>query len=76
MPVIDDCNAIGHGQCFFLIMRHINCGHCETVVQSAQFDLHLLAKFFIECRKRFVHEKDFRLEYNGPRQRDSLALTP
>jgi hypothetical protein len=38
---------VGHGQRFFLIMRHENESDADLVLKGLQFDLHLLPQFSI-----------------------------
>ena len=72
--VVDDGDAVGHGQRLALVVGHIHRGHAELFVQAAQFDLHVFAQFFVQRRQRFVHQQNARLEDNRPRQRHALLL--
>ena len=54
-PVIEDCDAVGHRKCLGLVVRYINDGDAEILVDMFYLILHLLAQLLVECAKRFVH---------------------
>ena len=72
--VIDDGDAIRHGQRLALVVRDVDRGRAELLVQPAQLDLHVLAQLLVERRQRLVHQHDARLEHDGARERHALAL--
>src|SRR5262249_14593993 len=73
-PALDDSDAIRHGERLALIMRHIDGGHAELLMEAAELDLHMLAQLLVERGERLVHEEDARLEDDGSGERDALTL--
>ena len=59
---------------FFLLVGHIQDGDAEFLVDLEDIPEHLHAQLRILVGKIFIHEKDLRVEYNSPRQRDSLPV--
>ena len=48
--VVDHCDAVRHGQRLALVVRDIDRGDAEPLVQVAHLDLHLLAQLLVERR--------------------------
>ena len=57
-----------------LIMRHIDRGDAECVVQAADLDAHLLAQVGVQVGQRFVQQQHLGLDHDRARQRDTLLL--
>jgi hypothetical protein len=73
-PGVDDRDAVRHGQRLALVVRDVDGGHAQLVVQLAQFDLHVFAQLLVQRRKWFVHQHDAWLEHHGTGQGNPLAL--
>ena len=59
---------------FFLLVSYIQHRDSEFLVNLKDIPEHLHPKIRILVRKIFVYKKDFGMEYNSPRQRDSLFV--
>ena len=73
-PVVDDRDAVRHGQRLALVVGDVDRGHAELLVQVPQLDLHVVAQLLVERRQRLVHQQDPRLEDDGPGERHPLLL--
>ena len=71
-PEDEDFFRKGHG--FHLIVRHVDAGGRQTLMQAAQFDAHLVAEVGVKVRERLVEEEDARLAHDGPAHGHALAL--
>ena len=67
-------DAIGHGHGFGLVVRHIDHGHPEPLLQRPDFSPHLVTQLGVEIRKRFVHQADARFRNDGAAECHALAL--
>ena len=67
-------DAIRHGQRFALVVRHIDDGDAEHLVDLLQLDLHMLAQLLVERAERLVHQNEGRLEDERAGERDALLL--
>jgi hypothetical protein len=74
--LVDYRDAVRHCQCFALVVSYVDGGYAELLVQVFKLDLHLLAQFFIECGKRFVHQQDARAKHESASQCHPLSLAP
>ena len=61
--VIHNDHGIRHRKGFLLVMRNINEGNSNLLLDFFQLDLHLFSYFRIQGAKRLVKKKDFRLMY-------------
>ena len=68
----DDLRAHGHG--LGLVVRDVDEGGLEAVVQLNQLRAHADTQLRVQVRKRFVHQEDLRLFDHCARQRDALSL--
>jgi hypothetical protein len=73
-PVAHQHDAIGHGHGFGLVVRHIDHGDTEALLQRPDFSPHLVTQLGVEIRQRFIHQADARLRNNGAPERHALAL--
>ena len=62
VPAFEYRHAIRHRQRFALVVRHIDDGDAEHLVDLLQLDLHVLAQLLVERAERFVHQNERRLE--------------
>ena len=63
-----------HRHRFFLVVRDHDAGYADLFERVDQFELGLLAQFFIECAQRFVKQQDFRTLCQAACQSDTLLL--
>ena len=54
-------DAIRHDQSLFLVMGHKDKGNPHFALQFDQFNLHHLAHFFVQGRKRLIKKQNLRL---------------
>ena len=73
--VFHNDNAVCHGHCLHLIVRHINGGTAQLPVQLADLASHADSQLSIQIGKRFVHEKQLLILDNCTSQCHSLPLT-
>jgi hypothetical protein len=66
--------AIRHRQRFALVVRDIDDGDAEHLVDLLQLDLHMLAQLFIERAEGLIHQNEGRLKHQRPGKRDALLL--
>jgi hypothetical protein len=72
--VVEDADAVRHGQRLALVVRDIDDIDAQPVVQVLDFELHMLAKLLVERAERFVHQYELRLEHQRAGERDALLL--
>ncbi len=56
--LVHDCDPIGEGEGFVLVMGDHDEGHAEFPVEGGEFELHFLAQLEVEGSKGFVEEHD------------------
>ena len=73
-PIVEHCNPIRHCQGFSLVVGHID--HCDPkfMGQICDLKLHLFPQLFVEGSQRLIHQHQFRLKDQSPRQCDALLL--
>ena len=69
-----DHDAVGQRHRFFLIVRDVERGDAEPLLQRAEFVAHLRAQPGVEIGQRLVEQQHFRLEHQRARNRDALLL--
>ena len=72
--LVHDGDRVGHGHGFELVVRHVDGGGAETVVQRAQLAAHQFAELRIEGAQRLVHQEAHRLAHDGAAERDALPI--
>ena len=72
--VMQHDDLVGHGHGFHLVMRHIDGGGLQPLMQFLDFGAHLHAQFGIEIGQRLIEQEDFRIADDGPAHGDTLAL--
>ena len=73
-PLIHDRKPIAHRERLLLIMRDVNEGHREPLLDRFELDLHRLAQLQVERAQRFIEQQDARLVDDCPSQRHALPL--
>ena len=69
-----DRNAVGNGHGLLLIVRDVNRGDADAVLNLADGVAHLDAQLRVEVGKRLVHQQHVRLDDDGAGERDALLL--
>src|SRR5204863_3983446 len=57
-----------------LVVRDIDRGRAQALVQRTDLDLHMLAQLLIECGQRLVHQDQLGSKDDGASERDALSL--
>ena len=73
-PVVEDRHAVGHRQRLALVVRHVDEGDADLLLDLLQLDLHLLAKPQVKGAERLVEEQDAGPIDQRAGERDALAL--
>ena len=71
---IEHDDLVGHGHGFHLVVRDIDHGGLELLVQLADLEPHVDAQRRIEVRQWFIEQECFGLAHNGTTDGDALAL--
>ena len=74
LAVAHDRDPVRHGQRLFLVVGHEHERDTGLVLQTLEFDLHVLAELVIERRKRFVEKQHLGMRRQRPGQRHALLL--
>src|SRR5439155_2329442 len=69
-----DGDGVGHRHGLFLVMRDVDEGDPDVVLDRLQFELHLLAELQVERSERLVEEQDAGTVYERARERHALLL--
>ena len=72
--IVDDSNAVGHGQGLDLVMRHINEGRSQSLVQLFDFYAHVDAQLGVKSRQRLVKQEYGGIAHYCTTQGNALAL--
>ena len=70
-----DRDPVRHHECFFLVMRDVDCRPWPGDVHAADFELNVLAQLAVERAERLIHQQSIRLDDHGARERDTLLLS-
>ena len=72
--IVHDDDAVGDGQCLFLVVGDIDGGDAELLLQLAHLLADMAAKLGVEVGKRLVEQQHFGLEHHGTGHGDALLL--
>ena len=72
--LVEDDDAVGQRHRLDLIMRHIDHGGLQPLVQPCDLDAHLGPEAGVEVRERLVEQEDVGLADDGAADGDALAL--
>jgi hypothetical protein len=72
--VIHDGDAVGHAHRLLLVVRDVQYGHAEALLDFFDLDLHLEAQVLVKRTERLVHQYNGRVEDDRARQGDALLL--
>ena len=67
-------DAIAHGHRLDLVVRHVDRGRRELVLELADLGSHLHPELRVEVRERLVHQEHLRLAHDRAAHGDALAL--
>ena len=67
-------DAVAHRHRLDLVVRDVDRGHAEVVLEPADLRAHLHAQLGVEVRERLVHQERLRLAHDRAAHRDPLAL--
>ncbi len=73
--MVEDGNVVGHRQGLALVVRDIDDGDAEPLVQVPDLVLQRLAQVLVQGAPRLVHQDQFRPEDEGAGERHALLLT-
>ena len=74
MPGIENHDAGGHVERLLLIVRDVDEGDTQLLLQAFELLLHLLPKLQIQRAQRFVQQKNLGLEHHRARDGNALPL--
>ncbi len=75
LTVIHHHDFVGQRHRFYLIVRHINHGGFQLLMQFGDVQAHIDAQFGIQVRKRLIKHKHPRITHDGATNRHALALS-
>ena len=67
-------DAVGQGHGLHLVVRHVDHGGLELLVQLGELHAHLHAQGGVQVGQRLVEKKDLGLAHDGPADGHALAL--
>ena len=73
-PGVQHHDLVGHRHGLDLIVRNVDGGGPELLLQFGDFQAHLDAERRVEVRQGLVEQKCLRLAHDGAPDRDALAL--
>jgi hypothetical protein len=74
LPGVHDDDAIGHRHRLDLVVRHVDRGVAEFLVQPADLEAHVAPEIRVEVRQGLVQEQDVRARGEGAREGHALLL--
>ena len=69
-----DDDLVGHRQGLGLVMGHEHRGHADALLDTLEFNPHVLAQIGVERRQRFIEQQHVRLDDDGAGERNALLL--
>src|SRR5436190_9144421 len=73
-PLVHDRDPVGHRHRLLLVVRDVDEGDADVVLEALDEELHLLAELHIERAERLVEKQHTRAVDEGARKRDTLLL--
>ena len=73
--VLHDDDTGSHGHSFGLVMRDVDEGRLQTLMELGDLGTHLNAELSIQVGQRLVEQEDLRVTNDSAAQRDALTLT-
>ena len=72
--VLEDRDAVAHGQCLDLVVGHVHGGDTEAAGQRGDLRTGLHAKLGVEVGQRLIHEEDLWATHDRAAHGNTLAL--
>jgi hypothetical protein len=72
--VVHDDHRVGDGQRLLLVVRDVDHGQPQRLLQVADLLAHITAQLGVEVGQRLVEQQHPRLQHDGARDRDALLL--
>ena len=72
--VMHDDDLVGHGHGLDLVVRHVDGGRLQALVQLLDLGAHGDAQFGVEVGQGLVEQEDLRVAHDGAAHGDALAL--
>ena len=72
--IVHDDDAVGDGQRLFLVVRDVDHGQPELLLDLADLLAHMAAQLGVEVGERLVEQQHLRLQHQRARHRDALLL--
>jgi hypothetical protein len=73
-PAAHHRDPVRDRQGLLLVVRHVDRGDAERLLQLADLAAHLDPELRVEIRERFVQEQHLGFDHQGPGDRDALEL--
>ena len=74
VPTVHDRDPVRHRHRLLLVVRDVDEGDANVVLDRLQLQLHLLAQLEVESAERLVEEQHPRFVHERPGERDPLLL--
>jgi hypothetical protein len=72
--LVQEHHLVGHAHGLGLVVRHVDDGEAQALLQLAQLGAHLLAQLRVQVGQRLVHQADLGLRHQRAAQRHPLLL--
>src|SRR5262249_22910810 len=72
--LVEDGEAVAHRERLVLVVRDVDAGDAEVLLQALEEELHLLAQLQVERAERLVEQQHLGPVDERPGERDALAL--
>jgi hypothetical protein len=73
--IVHNDDAIAHRHRFNLVVRNVNHGRLEPLMELGDLGSHLHPHLGVKVGERLVEKENFRLAHNGASDRDPLPLS-
>ena len=73
-PMVEHRDTVRHRQRLALVVRHVDEGDAEFLLQALELDLHFLAQLEVERAQRLIEQQHLRMIDERARQRHALSL--
>ena len=72
---VHNCNTVGNGHGFLLVMGNVNAGDANVVLNVLDNGTHFNTKLCVKVGERFVHQQHVGADAEGAGQSNTLLLT-
>ena len=73
-PLVHHHDSVGERHRLHLVVRHVDSGRLDLLVDALDLGAHLHAQLGVEIRQRLVEQKDLGIANDGAAHRDALTL--